>query len=127
LGDENIVSDLLSHDFHLSNNQLNSLIKPSVPSQLPFGIKISLHPHRDHFLSDWSAAQTAMKGAAVIGTNAKQTCAWNHCQNYITSIGSTDDPFLEASPKLNGIEFSAPLLKLSKKVDFVLENLADSG
>jgi hypothetical protein len=110
LGDENIVSDLLSHDFHLSNNQLNSLIKPSVPSQVPFGIKISLHPHRDHFLSDWSAAQTAMKGAAVIGTNAKQTCAWNYCQMTHS---------LKLSPKLNGIEFSAPLLKLSKKVDFV--------
>jgi hypothetical protein len=41
-GDENLVSDSLSRDFHLTDFELTILITSSVPEQVPFGFQI--HP-----------------------------------------------------------------------------------
>jgi len=43
-GDENIVSDCLSRDFHLPDKTLTIFIKSSTPSQVPFGLTINPLP-----------------------------------------------------------------------------------
>lgn len=39
-GDDNSVSDLLTHDFHVPSPMLTNLIASSVPQQVPFGLQI---------------------------------------------------------------------------------------
>jgi hypothetical protein len=39
-GDDNIVSDSLSCDFHIPSSHLASLLESHVPEQVPFGLKI---------------------------------------------------------------------------------------
>jgi hypothetical protein len=39
-GEENIVVDSLSHDFHLSNDCLTHLIKSSIHSQISFCLEL---------------------------------------------------------------------------------------
>lgn len=43
-GEENTVSDSLSHDFHLPPHILSNLLILSVPDQVPFGLEISPLP-----------------------------------------------------------------------------------
>jgi hypothetical protein len=39
-GEDNIVSDSLSHDFHIPSSHLSYLLESFVPEQVPFGLRI---------------------------------------------------------------------------------------
>ncbi len=82
-GEESTVSDLLSHDFHLSSTTLSILLE------------VSVLDHGNCFSTDFAAVQSAAKGCMIKGTNAKQTHAWAWYQLYLLSLGLQDDLFLE--------------------------------
>ena len=120
-GDDNIVSDSLSRDFHIPSSHLASLLESYVPEQVPFGLKIIPLPNEiDSWLicllqnqpqrEQWSKAPTRSKFALGVDINAiyspsvsKMTC---------TSIASLDHTSTKSS---------APLRTPSEKVDMVLE------
>jgi hypothetical protein len=39
-GEDNVVSDALSHDFHLTDSSLIHIIQSNIPHQVPFGLRI---------------------------------------------------------------------------------------
>jgi len=94
-GDENTIAYSLSYDFHLLNETLTKLIASSIPSQVPFGLKISTAA-RNHFLADLSAAKYAIKNRVVKGTNLKQTHNWERYKYYLTSIGIANNIYLDS-------------------------------
>jgi hypothetical protein len=72
-GELNVVSDCLSHDFHLSDLELTNLIQSCIPNQTPFAFFLSSLPIRNLFMADLSAAESAIQGGVVQRTNKKQT------------------------------------------------------
>jgi hypothetical protein len=122
-GEENVVSDSLSRDFHIPSDSLSQIISSSFPEQAPFGLKI-LHlpteivswltsllrnqPQREL----WSKEPTRSKFALGIDT-----------KNISSQLGSTTTHSLITSSENIDIKYLAHLLNPSEKVDFVLENL----
>jgi hypothetical protein len=47
-------------------------------------------------LADLHASEFAIQGAVVQGTNGNQALAWNHYRNYLSSIGLSNDWFLDS-------------------------------
>jgi hypothetical protein len=47
-------------------------------------------------MADMHAAEFAVQGAVVQGTNVKKSCAWNGYKSYLVSIGINNDWFLDS-------------------------------
>jgi hypothetical protein len=125
-GDFNTVSDCLSHDFHLSDNELTSLIISSVPHQVPFGFYLSPIPTE---FSSWLTyllqnqpskeewCREPMRSKLSLGADSKCTS----CPSESKMIGSSTP--LNAANDIKSWEHS---LQPSEKVDFLIQNLLHS-
>jgi hypothetical protein len=125
-GDFNTVSDCLSRDFHLSDNELTSLIIFSVPHQVPFGFYLSPIPTE---ISSWLIyllqnqpsneewCREPIRSKLLLGTYSKCT----FCPSEAKTISSSTP--LNAVNDIKSWEHS---LQPSEKVDFLLQNLLHS-
>ena len=115
-GDQNIVADALSRDFHLSNTNLANLITSLVPSQVPFGLIIQDLPKEisswltclllnQPFKEQWLKAPTRSK--LSLGTDSKTTC--------YPSVAK-EIPSSNSSHHLRNIKSSQPLLWENRRV-----------
>jgi hypothetical protein len=119
-GEENIVSDSLSRDFHLAASHLSFSLTSNFPDQAPFGLNILPLPSNivswvtsllqsQPQAEPWSGAQTRSKFAR--GLVSRTTFG-----QLALPATSTETPSIEA----NDTRYSVPLLKPSKRVDFLL-------
>jgi hypothetical protein len=119
-GDENVVSDALSRDFHLSNTELSNMITTFTPKQVPFGIKIQ-EPAKE--ISSWLICllqnQPAKEQWSKVPTRSS---LYHGCATETTCLQS--DAMTHTSkvfPEHNAIESWQHLLMHYKKEDLVLE------
>jgi hypothetical protein len=122
-GVDNVVSDALSHDFHLTDSHLTHVMQSEIPNQVPFGLKISQLPQEiTSWLTcmlrnlpskeQWSKEPTGIK--LLLGTITETTCP---PLDYQMTGSSTH------SPLARNIEYSELSLTPSEKIDSVLQNL----
>jgi hypothetical protein len=121
-GEENVIADSLSRDFHIESDTLSNLLSASFPTQVPFGLKIFHLPDKivswltslllNQPLKElWSKEPTRSKFALGLDTattfsplDYRMTCT------------------LTTSQEGTNTNYSAPSLKLSERADFVLRN-----
>jgi hypothetical protein len=126
-GGENVVSDALSRDFHLSSNDLSLLIKSSVPEQVSFGLEIHHLPNEisswlicllqnQPSTKQWSKEPTRSKIALGLDTNITSVPL---DANKIYSLNPLQEP--------NIITSSQHLLTQSEKVDIAIKITQDSN
>jgi len=118
LAGDNVLSDALSRDFHLSHADLSSLISSSVPEQVPFGIQIQTLPNEicswltcllrnQPFKTQWSKEPTQSKlGLVSIPTSSQSVATMMHNSSH--------------TQKPNVTGFSWHLLTQAEKVDLAL-------
>ncbi len=126
-GDQNVIADSLSRDFHISDSQLTNLLQSHFPEQVPYGLTILPVPpeivswltcllRSQQLREPWSKAPTRSKFA--LGLDSFNT---------LDQLESTMTHSLMDSPKPNEPKFSAPLPTQSEKIDWVLQNLLKSS
>jgi hypothetical protein len=94
LGGDNVVSDALSSDLHLSFNDLSILITSLVPDRY---LLVSAEPSKQNILmADMLATKSTLNQAVVERTYANQARAWARYTRYLFSIACQHDIFLES-------------------------------
>jgi hypothetical protein len=122
-GVDNVVSDALSHDFHLTDSSLTHIIKFNISHQVPFGLKIPQLPQEIiswltcmlwnlPFKEQWS--KEPMRSKLSLGHAIKPTYHQLDCH----MIGS-----LILSQPTRNIISSVLSLMHSEKIDLVLQKL----
>ncbi len=122
-GEENVVSDSLSRDFHIHSDTLSQLLSSYFPKQVPFGLKIQPLPteivswltsllRNQPQREQWSKELTPSKFA--LGIDINNICYPLDYKTIHSLTTSTDH---------SNIKYSAPSLNPSERVDFVLEHL----
>jgi len=93
-GEENVVADSLSRDFHLSDVDLSNLLLLHCPDQVPFGLKILPVPPD---IISWLTCLLLSQPQEAPWTKAltRSIRAWVSFQRYLNSIGVIQDPFLD--------------------------------
>jgi hypothetical protein len=126
-GEDNIVSDSLSRDFHIPSSHLSYLFKSFVPEQVPFGLRISPLPKEiDSWLTcllqsqpqkeQWLKEPTRSKFA--LGADSNSIYYQSASERMTTSTTSHD---------LKNTKYSEPLLTPCEKVNFALKLLRPSN
>jgi hypothetical protein len=122
-GGENVVSDALSRDFHLSDSSLTHLIISNISYQVPFGLKICQLPQEIiswltcllrnlPFKEQWSKEPTQSKLSR--GHDIKPTFPQSDCHMTGSSI---------PSHTIKNIGYSVHSLTHSEKIDLVLQKI----
>lgn len=120
-GDENVVADSLSRDFHIPDEILTSLIKRSTPQQVPFGFQINPLPKEivswlTNLLQNlpekerWSKQPTRSKISHGLDSNHISFQLELPTHTYPTSLHTHVIRYLEPSDTL------------SERADFILRN-----
>jgi hypothetical protein len=119
----NNIANSLSRDFHIESSHLCTLLLSHFPDQAPFGLTILPVPPGIVYwltcllrsqppLEPWSKEPTRNKFALGLGSNVTSV-QWDYSLI----------PFSTDSHNSNDRRFSAPSLKPSEKVDFVMDHL----
>ncbi len=122
-GEENLIADSLSRDFHISDSRLSDLLLTHFPEQAPFGLRIlPIPPEIASWLTclllsrpqkePWSKEPTRSKFALGLGFN-----------DTLGPLGSIMIPSSTTSHHINEPRSSALSLKPSERIDFVMESI----
>jgi hypothetical protein len=127
LGGDNVVSDALSRDFHLSSNDLSKLISSSVPDQVPFGLTIQDLPNE---ISSWLTClllnQPSNKQWLKEPTQSKLAHGLDR-RPISTLLDVNMISSSNHSQGLNDIAYLQPSLMQSEKVNLVLKTIHASS
>ena len=111
-GDENVIADSLSRDFHLPNNELTQLLTSVCPHQLPHGFEIKQLPNE---IALWLTLQVRKQpkpmqsptrplwskiALSAAGWNSVTVSTWETTSFSTLSQKKNDYGLLDASPKL---------------------------
>ncbi len=118
-GDENQVSDSLSRDFQLNNEELTHLITTFLPEQVPFGFHLCPLPEEivswltlllrnQPFKEQWSKQPTRSKLSRGLDTKLISN-----------PLASSKTGTWTTLPNTKNTKYSAPLVQQSEMVDFL--------
>jgi len=122
-GEENIITDSLSRDFHECDSHLASLLLSNFPDQVPFGLKIlPIPPNIVSWLTclmlsqpqkeQWSKEPIQSKFVLGLGPN-----------NILPPLDCNQNPSLTSFLPNNEQRSSVPSLTPSEKVEFAMQNI----
>ncbi len=126
-GEDNIVADSLSRDFHLSDEQLTFLITTFAPKQVPFGFKIYRLPQEiilwltclmQNLPSTKQWSQQPKPSKLWLGNATSLTLSQSELKMIHSWSNSTN------SNELESLEHSP---KHFERVDFIMENVLPSS
>jgi len=120
-GNNNCITDSLSHDFHIPDTHLSTLLHSTFSSQAPYGLKMFPLPNKiaswltsllvsQPQKEQWSKEQNKSKFMLGIGTNP-----------VYSPLVSTKTSTLMDSTKDNASEYLVPSHILSERVDSILQ------
>jgi hypothetical protein len=121
-GEENVIADSLSRDFHIDDSHLANLLLSHFPDQVPFGLTIlPVPPNIASWLTSlllsqlqkdpWLKEPTQSKFALGLGFNA-----------ILVPLACNLTPSLISSRPNKEQKSSVPLLTPSEKVDFAMQH-----